>query len=249
MSISIALLPLALAMRVVMGKEKFEAFVRANQIRIKTEISTEGQLIDILASAGFDANKYGAVVKTHLVGGSRFMIWELEAGKWSAVFPVDLGLPFVENFFAIIKGACGKDVLSESVPARKRAVTKGPLEVSSKRVEVETLFMDKDLLVRALDSVSLDAKESENGVLSCMVGRSMVRFEKKGDEPYRAIIEKAPGGDSMYDMLSEIDEEYKREVQTSAYHKVLKRATEMGLQVEQEEITSENTIVVTLRVV
>jgi hypothetical protein len=86
MSVSIALLPVALAMRIVMGKEKFENWAKAQQVRVPTSFKTELELARAVKKAGYDAVKFGSSVKTHIDGENTFFFWELEDGKWIAVF-------------------------------------------------------------------------------------------------------------------------------------------------------------------
>ena len=84
MSVSLALLPVALALRVVMGKENFEAWVASQQERAETDITSEFELARLLKQAGYDAVKFGALVKTHLDGERAFFFWEFIDGKWVA---------------------------------------------------------------------------------------------------------------------------------------------------------------------
>jgi hypothetical protein len=86
MSVCIALLPVALAMRVVMGKKNFENWVNAQQIKVPSNFTTELELTRTVKKAGYDAIKFGSSIKTHIDGEKSFMFWELNDGKWIAIF-------------------------------------------------------------------------------------------------------------------------------------------------------------------
>lgn len=86
MSVCIALLPVALAIRIVMGKENFENWVRAQQVRVPTSFKTELELARAVKKAGYDAIKFGSSIKTHIDGEKNFFFWELVDGKWIAIF-------------------------------------------------------------------------------------------------------------------------------------------------------------------
>jgi hypothetical protein len=52
MSVCIALLPVALAMRVVMGKKNFENWVNAQQIKVPSNFTTELELTRTVKKGG-----------------------------------------------------------------------------------------------------------------------------------------------------------------------------------------------------
>ncbi len=54
--------------------------------------------------------------------------------------------------------------------------------------------------------------------------------------------------DQVYRYMSEIDDDYKRCVQTAVYEKVKARAAEKNMVVENEEVLPDRTILMTLRV-
>lgn len=61
-------------------------------------------------------------------------------------------------------------------------------------------------------------------------------------------IKNSPNLENVYQYLSDIDEDYKRCVQTAVYEKVKARATEQEMTIESEEVLPDKTILITLNV-
>ena len=73
-------------------------------------------------------------------------------------------------------------------------------------------------------------------------------FKQPGDSPFTVEIKNGPQLEEVYRYLSDIDDDYKRCVQTAVYEKVMARAVERNLMIESEEVLADKTILVTLRV-
>lgn len=63
MSISLVLVPVALAMRVVMGKDRFNKWVEASLVRIPTNIDDSEALVLAVRKAGFDIEPWGGFIR------------------------------------------------------------------------------------------------------------------------------------------------------------------------------------------
>ena len=61
-------------------------------------------------------------------------------------------------------------------------------------------------------------------------------------------VKNSPSLEQVYRYMSDIDEDYKRCVQTAVYEKVKARALDRDMLVEQEEVLQDKTILMTLRV-
>jgi hypothetical protein len=61
-------------------------------------------------------------------------------------------------------------------------------------------------------------------------------------------VKNCPSLEQIYHYMSDIDDDYKRCVQTAVYEKVKARATEMNLAVESEEVFPDKSILMTLRI-
>lgn len=52
-------IPVALAMRVVMGEKKFDAWIESNTVRFATNFQSDADLVRTVKQAGFDADPWG----------------------------------------------------------------------------------------------------------------------------------------------------------------------------------------------
>ncbi|GHU28063.1 hypothetical protein AGMMS50256_09330 [Betaproteobacteria bacterium] len=235
MSVSIALLPVALVMRLVMGKEGFDNFVKAQQWRIPTRFSSREDLSLAVKKAGFDVIAFGSFLKTHFQG-KNFMFWECVGGKWEAVFSISDDKEIIQSFLKKVGASADSQVLS--------AVTQTKLAAAS----FPTNFRDGALLHTALHDFGANPVRNSDGSIRCKLGQSVLRFNRYGDQPFTVEISNAPSLEQVYQHLSDIDEDYKRCVQTAVYEKVKARADTQGLMLESEEVLEDRTILLTLRV-
>lgn len=236
MSVSLALLPVALALRVVMGKENFESWVASQQERVETDITSEYELARLLKQAGYDAAKFGASVKTHLDGERAFFFWELINGKWVAVFSKGADLGLRNALVTKLEAAAGRQVFSPSHTAE------------TTRSEVfPTNFVDRDLLAQTLVELGGDPTYGPDGSLTCRINSAKLIFTKDGDGPFTVTIRGAVKAEQAYQYLSDLDEDYRKAVQTSVYQRVKSEAESRHLLIESEEVLHDKSILLTLR--
>jgi len=237
MSVSIALLPVALAMRIVMGKDRFESWVKSQQVVVPTRFTQERDLLIAVKRAGYDATKYGASIKTHLDGSRVFFFWELIDGRWCAVFARGHDQAMLDRFRASVEAAAGSKVFEN--PSDVSTVTP---------VDFPTNFRDGDLLVEALSEFGAHATRTAKGDIVCKIDGSTLRFRKLGDGPYTVRIDRCPSMEEAYRYLDDIESDYRRCVQEAVYEKVKQRASTLNMIVEAEEVLPDKTIVLTLRI-
>lgn len=236
MSVSLAMLPIALALRVVMGKKNFEAWVAAQQQRMETDISSEPELTRLLKKSGYDAVKYGSLIKTHIDGEKNFFFWELANGKWVAVFSKGDNLRLRTAFISRVEAVAGRQVFADTLPSEIEPVQTYP-----------TNFVDPNLLAQALADLGGNPARAKDGSISCRINSAKLLFVKHGDGPYSVTIKGALKAEQAYSYLSDLDEDYKRAVQTDVYKRVISEAENNDLWIESEEILPDKSISLTLR--
>ncbi len=238
MSVSIALLPVALAMRIVMGKEGFENWVRAQEIRVPTSFENEQELSRVVKKAGYDAVKFGSLIKTHLDGEKAFFFWEFVDGKWVALFSKNHDRAIIKKFISSVVSVAGGKVFDEIVIDTEAAES----------ARFPTNFRDGEMLLDALKDFGAHPVRKSDGSISCQIGQSNLLFSQTGDSPFMVEVKNSPSLEQVYRYMSDIDEDYKRCVQTAVYEKVKARALDRDMLVEQEEVLQDKTILMTLRV-
>jgi hypothetical protein len=236
MSVSLALLPVALALRVVMGKEGFEAWVASHQERVATDIGSEYELARLLKQAGYDAIKFGPSVKTHLDGERAFFFWELVDGRWVAVFPKGADPELREALMTKLEAVAGRQVFAQSLGGRVAPSRSYP-----------TNFVDADLLAQALAELGGDPTHRADGSLTCRINSAKLIFTKDGAGPFSVTIEGPVRAEQAFQDLADLDDDYRRAVQTSVYQRVKSEAEERDMLIESEEVLPDKSILLTLR--
>lgn len=245
MSVSLALIPVALTLRIVMGKKNFENFANSMKVKEPTNFQNELEIVRTVRKAGYDAEKWLGVIKTHIAGEKQFMTWEHEAGKWTAIFSKLDSTEMVKSFMQSINDAAGRHVFdSTAVGISARFVKQ---LASAPPPSYPTNFRDGELLFRTLKEFGVNPLR-QGGAIICKVEQSVLTFRQFDDHPFFVEIQNAPDLKKIYEYLSDVDEDYKRCVQDLVYQKLMQRAAEKQMTVESEQVLEDNSIVITLNV-
>lgn len=112
----------------------------------------------------------------------------------------------------------------------------------------ETPFMDKSILLKTLEEHGVkNITEFDNG-LSGEVDNYKLFFEKEAeDKPYNVKIH-CLEQDNAEEKVGDLNSEYAMNVQEDAYLHILDKLKENNMQVEQEEVMDDNTIVLTVNI-
>lgn len=240
MSVSLALIPVALTMRIVMGKEGFENWVQSMQIRMPTNFEHEVDLVVTVRKAGYDAEKWAGLIKTHLKGERDFFFWELVDGTWTAVFAKSDSQEMISRFVRDLEEKTGRRIFVTEEGHGNTFVTENQT--------FPTNFRDEQMLINTLRDYGLQPSVQTSGEVTCRVEQSILRFRPAEEGPFSVEVENAPNLQQVFQLLSTLDEDYKRGVQATAYEKLMGRVEEKNLVVESEEVMEDNSIVITLNV-
>lgn len=243
MSVSLVMLPVALALRVVMGKERFDSWVKEAERRIGTEFGDERELKRAVRKAGYDIEPYGGLLKTHF--GDTFFFWERVEGRWVAIFSRHDDRALVRRLMRDVDAAAGRAMFAES---EAREVAR--VEVAEPASSVyPTNFRDGALLLRTLQRFGVQAKMGPGGEITCAIGRSPLRFRPGGaGAPYTVEIGNESDLRALFVQLSRIDDGYKRGVQGEALATLRARIQERDLTIEKEEVLADESVVITLNI-
>jgi hypothetical protein len=242
MSISLALIPVALALRVVMGKANFENWVNSLQVKIPTGLTSEMELILTVKKAGYDLEKWGGSYKTHIQGERKFFFWEYIEGKWTAVFAKSDPKEMIFGFIQDMEKKAGRSVFNYI----KENQTK-KLEVVPTRT-YPTNFRNAELLRKTLSDHGANPQIHTDGEITCAIGESDLRFRPVGEGPYSVEIKNAPDVREMFQHLATLDENYRRCVQAQTLAHLKQRIQDKNLTIESEQTLADQSIVITLNV-
>lgn len=260
MSINIALIPLALVMYVVMGDKKFNEWARNGELVKYTSIKSFKIIQKFVKQAGYDFQEVYGIQKTHFAGRNWFS-WEIRGGYVCAVFSKYDSMTDLSNFINNVENTIGKkiffDSLEEITDARSiKAKPEKIIPVAQKEVVkpkpiteqiFDTKFADKDLLIKALKSIGLICIETGNEI-KCSSDNYTLIFANNGTNYQFKIIGDVTEKDA-YQKYKDVDLRYERLVQQEVVENVKKKvAKSPTMQLEQEEVLEDNSILLTIRV-
>ena len=112
----------------------------------------------------------------------------------------------------------------------------------------ETPFMDKSILMKTLEEHGVkNIAEWENG-LSGEVDNYKLIFEKDSEgKPYNVKI-RCLEQDNAEEKIGDLSSEYAMNVQEDAYLHIIDKLKENNMQIEEEEVMDDNTIVLTVNI-
>lgn len=244
-SISLWMIPIALAVRVVMGAENFDKWVKSMEVRMPTKFQSEHELANALELAGYDFIDYQKFKKTHF--GKTFFFWEKNNDVWEAVFSTSDDKIVITELIEKIETVVGSKVFDKEI------ITKSPQskEKSVQRVIYPTNFADSAMLKNTLTNYGISCVEKstlDSEIFECDINNIKLILSKKTDEQvYYAEIIHTGNLSSAYFHLNNLDEEYKKNIQTATYKKVLSKVRQSNnMYIEDEHILEDNTLVITV---
>lgn len=276
MSVSIAMIPVALTLRVVMGKEKFNEWIESSQLRVPTTFKNKSELIKIVKKSGYDAIKFGNSIKTHRSKRKHdYFLWQKREGTWVAVFSKYDEEEILKKLIEKIEATAGREIFLEPeevkeekateeeevegnvktkqknnlLQKRKLSKTNNKKTVTSKMEKVfPTNFRDQDLLIQTLREYKANPVLNNDGTIQCQMGKTSLEFDKI-DNLYEVKIttDKAELR-STFNHLSNIDTNYKHTVQANTYQNMKEKIEEKDYTIEEEEVLEDNSIMITLNV-
>ena len=113
--------------------------------------------------------------------------------------------------------------------------------------EYETPFMDKEILMKTLEEHGvMELEETLNGEITGKVDTFSLKFSKpSAEEPYKLKIY-CPEGDSADEKVNDVSSEYALNMQEAAYISIIEKLKENNMQIEEETVEDDNTIVLTI---
>lgn len=113
--------------------------------------------------------------------------------------------------------------------------------------EFETVFMDKDILIKTLEEHGLKNIECEGENIQGQIENFTVSFNRENTSiPYKMKISCTQEIET--DMAQDINTEYAMNVQEETYIKLKERLEEKNLEIESEEVLDDDSIVITVNI-
>ncbi|MCA2641632.1 MULTISPECIES: hypothetical protein [unclassified Microcystis] len=247
MSISLLLLPVALALTAIVGIDKLEEWAASSQNKVPTNFINSNELEFCVRGAGYDAEKWGNSYKTHLQGEQDFFFWNLIDGQWVAVFRKSTPDDVLNRFIKAVERRAGRKVFGTTNDLTSPLVKLAKPVESIKTEVFPTSFRDENLLRKTLIKFGMVPKKTEKGELICNIGPASLRFFPSDDGSFFVEVN-ARELKLIYNSLSTIDEDYKHQIQKETLESLKQRAKERNLVIESEEMQEDNSILLTLTI-
>lgn len=241
MSVCILAIPVALAIRAVMGEKKFNEWIESNTVRFATNFKDDKDLVRTVKNAGYDAESWGTSYKTH-IDKDLWFLWEFHENKWQANFSKSDDVTKIRAFFSTLQRKANRQILYVAPTAQK-------VEPKIEKT-LPTIYTDETTLKRTLRKYGAKSiGTGRSGTVSCMIDEFKMEFRQRAAEaPYELSVVGRRDERAIYDTIRRLDEGYQSAVQESTYLNVKKKLSDKNLTVEHEEILEDNSIVLTVSV-
>ena len=113
---------------------------------------------------------------------------------------------------------------------------------------METRFNNQDMLLKTLEEHGIPVEVTADGRIFTPLGDGRIVYSRpSADSPFVMEISEIGDIQCLIDELIALEEEYNGNVQSYTYDRVVNQLPE-GMSIESEEVTDDNTIVLTLTV-
>jgi len=245
MSVSLTMVPIALALRVVMGKDNFNEWTESNLNPQETNFKSRKELMATLQEAGYDAIPYGPSIKTHF-GENNHFIWELRNGKWTALFSK---FDLKEDCITLINklnDIAGRNLFSES---EEQSFSEDNRQEIPESVIFPTNFTDMIVLEQTLKEENIPYEVNDNGTIVSNLQSVTLYFKQfRSDGVIDVEIMHAENLQPIFKQMTILDEAYRRQIQQQTYDHLIKNAENKGFALEEEIELPDESILITLRV-
>jgi len=247
MSVSLALIPAAIALRVVLSEIEFHRWVRSMQVPHPTTIRDEDELARIVRDAGYDIVKSGGLNKTYLdEGQTSYFTWERIRGKWTALFTKDIPEHEMLNVMRTINDAAGREVFPQLRELEQAGTDR---QEGARNPELyPTNFRDGELLIKTLREIGANPVRHD-GSISCKLENTTLVFRQyEHGSPFHVEVHNPPDMRKVFEYLGQLDDDYRRCLQEAVYNRLKTRVAERNMTIESEEVLDDNSIVLTINV-
>ncbi|PLX17752.1 MAG: hypothetical protein C0601_06895 [Candidatus Muiribacterium halophilum] len=239
MSVCIWMIPIALAVRAVIGEQKLQELAEKNEIRVSSGISEKEALGVALKKIGYDVIDFAGSLKVHLKDKDDYFFIDKIEGVWTFCFPKYLGDVFIKQFINEFDSSSGTN-LKENIDTKK-------LEIEEIK-EFPTNFKDKELLKKVIREYGMSCEEENNGDLVCNATGNSIRFiQENNDSPFFVRFESFKDASEMLSLIGVLDESYRSRIQKRTYQNFMDNLKDSEYTVVSETRQQDRSIVITLK--
>ncbi len=258
-------LPVALAMRTVMGKEKFEEWIESSNYILHTNFANRLEMLHIVEEAGYDVVEWMGSLKTHLTEQkSSYFLWEQKDEKIVAKMSVYDNKEDIKKFVSQVEEVAGRKVFweekggVEKEKLQKKDVNMYHMQTNEKEIlqkqeykeTFPSIYVDADLVLEILQRYQIKVLSFQENLIEAEYEcYKMSFFRESSDEPFDInIISSSNKTKELYNCLNTLNDEYYASMQERTYLHIREQLEEEGLEIEEEEVLEDNSIVITVLV-
>lgn len=260
-------LPVALAIRSVMGQEKFDKWLSSADYPVYTNFKDMNEMKEVVKKTGYDVTEWMGSFKTHLTEKpDSYFLWEIRDDCVVAVMSKYDDETAIERFKNNVEREAGRNVFmgADNVgPAVKAPVSaeksipdgtdsKIAVDKSSKKRRTEdgfpTIYMDEELLKDILRQYHINILKDEKNEIVCEYDTYNMTFTRESEEePFDLkIISSTESMKLLYSCINDMNAEYLASLQEKTYLRVKEQIKEEGMEIEEEKVLEDNSIVLTV---
>lgn len=150
-----------------------------------------------------------------------------------------LGKGVIDITSAVVSGLSGTNAQRVHLEDRQ-------LEEKFFNKEFPTVIMDKQALLKTLEEHGATNFQTEENAISCNCEAFHLTFTKtEKDKPYTMVVTYNEEY-GLNDLVENLSSEYASNAQEISYNKIKERLEKQNLEIEEEEVFDDNTIVLTV---
>jgi len=111
--------------------------------------------------------------------------------------------------------------------------------------EYETIYTDKGLLIKTLEEHDVKKLEFRGEDIYCRIEEFKLKFYREPNMPYKMEIIYSRNKD-VEEVINNLDSEYNRNIQEATYVKIKARLAKNNLQIDNEEVLEDDSIMLTV---
>lgn len=139
-----------------------------------------------------------------------------------------------------------KDSIKAAIEQNNGEATPEMIEMICK--DYQTVFMDKELLLKTLEEYGFDDFSFDNDKIKCSLEGFVLEFERESEKsPYNMKVSCAQGCEESV-IVTDLNSEYGLNTQEETYIKIKERLANKNLKIDEEEVLEDDSIVLTINI-
>lgn len=111
---------------------------------------------------------------------------------------------------------------------------------------IETIFNDIKLLKKTLEDHGFTVSVLSDNQLICQIGDVLLDYTQINGKPFQLTVSGVENIDSLFNEMECFEREYKQNVQSYTYNKLMENLSASNMKVSEETVLEDNSILLTI---